>query len=196
MSSICKLTGAEFDAMAQSGSFDVLGPKKIELIHGELRIMNPAGPVHEDIIDYLNRWSMNCASAEVATIRVQSGFVCEDHRPEPDVLWLRPRRYLRRRPTPADVLLLIEVADSSLAGDLTEKADIYAKSGVCEYWIVDIPNERLHCLRDSDGSTYRNISLFTAPQQPSPACLPAARLDLADLFADDEGTDNTSRGLL
>lgn len=55
MSMIAKLTGAEFDAMVMRGAFDCIGPKKIELIHGELRFMNPAGPLHDDLIDYLTR---------------------------------------------------------------------------------------------------------------------------------------------
>lgn len=72
MSTVAKLTGAEFDAMVRRGAFEVIGPKKIELIRGELRIMNPAGPIHDDYIDYLTRWSTREASAEVANIRVRS----------------------------------------------------------------------------------------------------------------------------
>ena len=66
MSSISELTGAEFDAMAEHGSFDVLGPKKIELLRGELRFMNPAGPIHEDHIDYLTRWSIKNTTENIA----------------------------------------------------------------------------------------------------------------------------------
>lgn len=133
MSTAAKLTGAEFDAMVARGAFDGIGAKKIELIRGELRIMNPAGPIHNDFIDYLTRWSITRAAEDVATVRVQGGFVCDDNRPEPDVLWLRPVRYGRSHPTAADVLLLIEVADSSLPTDLRGKADIYAKADVVEY---------------------------------------------------------------
>jgi Uma2 family endonuclease len=182
MSTLCKLTGAEFDRMAENGSFDVLGPKKIELIHGELRFMNPAGPVHDDYIDYLTRWSMDKNSIDVATIRVQCGFVCDDHRPEPDVLWLKPRRYGRTRPTAADALLLIEISDSSLSNDLKEKALIYAKAGVAEYWIIDIPNQILHRLWDSDGERYQKSEDIVAPQTPAPNHRPSAKLNLAELF--------------
>lgn len=185
VSTLAKLTGAEFDAMAANGAFDVLGPKKIELIHGELRFMNPAGPVHDDIIDYLTRWSTQSADASVATIRVQCSFVCQENRPEPDILWLKPRRYRKSPPTPSDTLLLIEVPDSSLAADLIEKAQLYAQAGVIEYWIVDVKNQRLHCLRDGDRENYRSITVFTPPQCPSPLCLPAATLDLQQLFFGD-----------
>lgn len=183
MSSICKITGAEFDKMVERGAFQVLGPRKVELLRGELRIMNPAGPVHEDYIDYLNRWSTSNASAADATIRVQCSFVCDDDRPKPDVLWLKPKRYGKQRPTVADVLLLIEVADSSLVDDLRDKADIYAEAGVFEYWIVDVENSRIHRMSDSDGTTYRSIDIVVPPTQPAPRCKPNATLDLADLFS-------------
>ena len=182
MSISTKLTAAEFDSMVDRGAFDGLGPKKIELIRGELRFMNPAGPIHDDYIEYLTRWSTSQTSAGEATIRVQSGIVCDDNRPEPDVLWLKPRRYGRTRPTAADVLLLIEVADSSLAADLHEKADIYAESGVSEYWVVDIPASRIHVMSDSDGKHYRRIEVVVPPNQPAPRCRPSAKLDTRELF--------------
>lgn len=178
-----KLTGAEFDAMVDRGVFDCIAGKKAELIRGELRFMNLAGPIHDDYIDYLTRWSHSSATQKTANIRVQSGFVCDDNRPEPDILWLQPRRYGRTRPTAQDVLLLIEVSDSSLSSDLQEKADIYAEAGVQEYWVVDIPLSRIHVLSKSDGKSYRKIEITVAPQSLAPACLPSAKLDLTDLFS-------------
>lgn len=99
MSTVAKITGAEFDAMVARGAFDCIGPKKVELIHGELRFMNPPGPLHDDLIDYLTRWSVNATNQGAANVRVQCGFICDDNRPEPDVLWLKPRRYGRVKPT-------------------------------------------------------------------------------------------------
>ncbi len=178
-----KITGPEFDSMVDRGAFDCLEGKKVELIRGELRFMNPAGPIHDDYIDYLTRWSHKSATEGIANIRVQCGFVCDDNRPEPDVLWIQPRRYGRIRPTARDVMLLIEVSDSSLSSDLREKADIYAEAGVQEYWVVDIPSSRIHVLSKSDGKSYRKIEIAVAPQFLSPTCLPSAKLDLTDLFS-------------
>jgi Uma2 family endonuclease len=178
-----KLTGAEFDAMVDRGAFDCIEGKKVELIRGELRFMNPAGPVHDDYIDYLNRWSVKSTLDDQANIRVQCGFICDDNRPEPDILWLQPRRYGRTRPTARDVMLLIEVSDSSLSSDLHDKADIYAEAGVQEYWVVDVPSSRIHVLSKSDGKTYRKIEIVVAPQFLSPTCLASAKLDLSDLFS-------------
>jgi Uma2 family endonuclease len=182
MSTIAKLTGAEFDAMVLRGAFDFVEPKKVELIQGELRFMNPAGPLHDDLIDYLTRWSTDATRKGDANIRVQCNFICDDHRPEPDILWLKPRRYGNVKPTAQDVLLLIEVADSSLEMDLREKADIYAVAGVAEYWVVDVNHARIHVLSDSDGKTYRDLQLAVRSMTLAPRCLPAATLHLSELF--------------
>ncbi len=182
MSTTSKITGAEFDSMVERGAFDGIGPRKIELIRGELLFMNPAGPIHDDYIDYLTRWSVESTRSMEANIRVQCGFVCVDNRPEPDILWLKPRRYGRTRPTAADVMLLIEVSDSSLANDLSEKADIYAESGVAEYWVVDVPASRIHVMTGSDGKHYRNIEIVIPPDPLFPKCRPGAVLNTAELF--------------
>jgi Uma2 family endonuclease len=182
MSTLARITGADFDAMVARGAFDMIGPRKVELIHGELRFRNPAGPAHDDHIEFLNDWSVRNTTRKDCNVRVQAGFVCQDNRPEPDVLWLRPKRYGRQRPTVADVLLLIEVSDSSLSDDLREKADLYSEGGVAEYWVVDIPNQRIHIMSDIHDGRYRRIEMHVAPDVIAPQCKPDARLKLAELF--------------
>ncbi len=88
--STARLTGLEFDTMVLRGAFDFVEPKKVELLRGELRFMNPAGPLHDDLVEFLNRWSIDSTRNGEANIRVQCGFVCDDNRPEPDILWLKP----------------------------------------------------------------------------------------------------------
>ncbi len=98
------------------------------------------------------------------------------------MLWLRPKRYGRQRPTAADVLLWLEVTDSSLSDDLREKADLYSEGGVAEYWVVDIPNQRIHVMSDICDGRYRRIEIHVAPAAIAPQCKPDARLQLAELF--------------
>jgi len=119
--------------MVERGAFDKIGPMKIELIHEEIRFMNPAGPIHDDYIRYLTDWSYENTSRQFCSIQVQCGFMCDDNRPEPDLAWLRHGRYGRKRPAASDVMLLIDVADSLLSTDLREKADLYAAGGIAEY---------------------------------------------------------------
>ncbi len=182
MSVLTKLTGADFDSMVERGAFDGIAPRKVELIRGELRFMSPAGPIHDDYIDYLTRWSIEQNSATEMNVRVQCGFICDDNRPEPDVLWLKPRRYGRTKPTSADVMLLIEVSDSSVATDLQEKADLYAEAGVVEYWVVDVPASRIHVMTASDGKHYRRIEIVVPPNPLAPQCRRTAILNTAELF--------------
>ena len=183
MSTTSYITGAEFDSMVERGAFDGFGARKIELIRGELRVMNPAGAIHDDHIDFLTRWSHDNTTAEVCNIRVQCGFVCDDNRPEPDILWLKPRRYGSTRPTATDVMLLIEVADSSITTDLQEKADLYAEAGVTEYWVVDIPARRIHVMTESDEKTYRSVEIVVPPNLLSPKAFPGAELSTSKLFS-------------
>ena len=146
--------------------------------------MNPAGPVHEDYIDFLTRWSVSSTEASECVVRVQSSIDLGDSRPEPDIAWLQPGRYSARRPRPADVLLIIEVADSSLSDDLGEKASLYAEFGITEYWVVDAPGRRIHVHRHSDRERYQDITQFTAEQTIAPTCKSSATLVLSDLFAE------------
>ena len=182
MSTVAKLRGTDFDFMVERGSFDSLEPMKIELIHGELRFMNPAGPIHESEIEYLTNWSYANTERNEISIRVQSGINCGEHRPEPDLAWIRKLSSRRIRPTNDDVLLLVEVSDSSLKQDLGEKADLYAAHGVIEYWVVDVHAEVVHVHRSPVYGRYGSVEVFSKPTSIAPIRQPLAKLDLTELF--------------
>ena len=97
MSTGLHLSSEEYDRMVRCGAFDHLN-RKIELIRGELREMNPAGPLHDDLITYLTNWSVLAASKESILVTSQTGLdlADQDSRPEPDLLWLRSARYRER----------------------------------------------------------------------------------------------------
>jgi Uma2 family endonuclease len=182
MSTIAKLSGNDFDRMVSRGAFVDLEPLKVELIYGELRFMKPAGPVHEGEIQFLMEWSVLCTSPQEIMVRVQSSIQCGDHRPEPDLVWSRRMPAKRIRPTHSDVLLLIEVSDSSTEQDLGEKARLYAEHDIPEYWVVDIPAEQVHVHRTPSQGTYQSIHSFDKAASISPLCQPTATLSLAKLF--------------
>ena len=132
---------------------------RVELIDGELRDMTPIGPAHGGGVDYLTRLLVS-GLADKAIVRIQGALVMdEDTELYPDVLVLEPRDdwYRKGNPTPADVLLVIEVADSSLAGDLGSKVEQYACAGIPRYWVLDVVAETLHDFREPDrfGCRYR-----------------------------------------
>jgi len=182
MSTIAKLSGNDFDRMVARGAFVDLEPLKVELIYGELRFMNPAGPVHEGEIQFLMEWLMLHTNPHEMMVRVQSSIHCGDHRPEPDLVWSRRMPAKRIRPTHADVLLLIEVSDSSTEQDLGEKARLYAEHDIPEYWVVDIQAEQIHVHRTPSQGSYQSIQSSGKSAFISPLCQPTATLSLAELF--------------
>lgn len=184
MSEVLHLNTHQYDAMVARGAFEALG-KRVELIHGVIRQMNPEGPVHGDLIDYLNRWSVDNTRSSEVRVRVQSGISLPefDSRPEPDIVWLIPKRYMEAHPEAKDVLLLIEVADSSLETDQNEKLKLYSASGIPEYWIVSVADEVIHVYREPSTNGYRSLVTAKIGQEVSPLACPNAVLSISDLFA-------------
>lgn len=185
MSLALKLTVAEYDAMVAKGAFDDLN-QKIELIHGEIQAMNPAGPVHDYYIELLNDWSTQNADLQHTSVRVQSGLSLPtlDSRAEPDVAWVKRQRYLDRHPGSEDVQLIIEVSDSSLPKDRDTKAALYAKAGIAEYWIVNVAEACIHVFRNPGSDSYQQLTTFAGGESISPRICPTAVLDPCQIFGD------------
>ena len=179
------LTLAEYDQMVRVGAFDAI-PRKIELIRGELTEMNPAGPIHDDLITYLNNWSFRNSDPAKTLITSQTGLDLpeQESRPEPDIMWIRADRYRNGHPQAADVQLAIEVSYSSLAYDLETKRRLYAEAGIREYWIVDSQANCIHVHREPHGDDYRTRFVRTAEHNLSPTFQESAILNLKDLFGD------------
>src|SRR5262245_52075085 len=125
MSTALRLTVKDFDHMVARGAFDWLGDRRLELIFGELREMNPPGPSHSEGVRVLNRWSHDQVSDSEARIRIQDPIAIPelDSSPQPDIVLAKAKNYEDEHPRPRDVLLLIEVSDTSLGSDSGEKAD-------------------------------------------------------------------------
>lgn len=184
MSTALHLTLNEYQQMVACGAFDTI-QRRVELIRGEIRQMNPAGPVHDDLIDYLNDWSVRSTDRSAIHIRGQTGMDVPhlDSRPEPDVFWVKAKRYLDGHPTAQDTLLAIEVADSSLEADRTAKAQLYAEAGIQEYWVVDVQGECIIMMRQvGAGGHYEWLRTATLSETISPLAQPNAVLNIADLF--------------
>jgi len=186
MSTGLHLTSQEFGRMVQCGAFDHLS-RKIELIRGELREMNPAGPLHDDLIMFLNNWSVRSTSPDSIMVTSQTGLdLAElDSRPEPDLLWVRAARYRQRHPSASDVKLAIEVSHSTLQADLGEKAALYAEAGIVEYWIVDAKAACIHVYRLPQGTEYTDRSIANRGDKISPLVTESAVLDISELFGSD-----------
>ena len=115
-------------------------------------------------------------------VAVQSPLrLSEDSEPEPDLMVLKPplERYQDRLPTPEDVLLLVEVADTSLEFDREVKLPLYAEAGIPEVWLVNPKENLLEAHRDPRGGRYREIRLLSPEEEVSLSPLPAGSLPCA-----------------
>lgn len=186
MSTGLHLTTEEFDRMVACGAFDHLN-RKIELIRGEIREMNPAGPLHDGLITYMTNWSARNSRAGLTDVTSQTGLsLPEQHsKPEPDLMWLKAGRYLKRHPTGSDVQLAIEVSYSSSKSDLLEKAVLYAEAGIGEYWIVDASAGCVHVSLNPVAGEYTDRSIAKPGEFLAPQVCSDAKLDISDLFAEE-----------
>jgi Uma2 family endonuclease len=177
-----RYTVADYHRMAEAG---ILAPNaRVELIEGEIIDMAPPGDAHAGTVDQLAQ-VLGAAMAARAHVRVQNPLLLGEHsEPQPDIAVLKARSdfYKTRRPRPWDVLLVVEVADTSLRYDRDEKIPLYAQHGIPEAWLVDLTAPRLVRFRDPRQGAYATVD---APDLGSPleiAALPGARIDLGTLF--------------
>jgi Uma2 family endonuclease len=175
-----RLTVHDYYRMAEAG---VLSPDdRTELIEGEIIDMPPIGHRHAEVVRVLTKRLFRAVgdAAEVsAQLPVRLSVRSE---PQPDFAVLRPKRsgYRDGHPTSSDVLLLIEVSDSTLRYDLGKRASLYAAHGVPEYWVFDLQRNRVWRHRAPSGERYTEIDEITSGELPLPVNLGA--IDLADLF--------------
>lgn len=143
------------EAFHRMGETGILGPAdRVELIDGEIIDGSPIGALHAAIVELLARHFARSAQASVF-IRCQNPLRLDDiSEPEPDIAILKPRAdfYTTGHPGPADVLLVVEVADSSLAYDLGVKVPLYARHGIPEVWVIDAMTRRTRLFRKPLGS--------------------------------------------
>uniref|UniRef100_A0A7V4AM99 Uma2 family endonuclease n=2 Tax=Thermus tengchongensis TaxID=1214928 RepID=A0A7V4AM99_9DEIN len=149
------------------------GVKHLELLRGEIYEMSPMGPKHVGAVARLTHRLVEQFGQE-AVVVVQSPLrLAPDSEPEPDLQVLKPpmERYSERLPEPQDVLLLIEVADTSLEHDRNKLA-LYAEAGIPEVWIVNLQEGLLEVYREPQGSRYRLRELVPPGEAKAPLAFP------------------------
>jgi Uma2 family endonuclease len=164
MSTSVRITIGDYERMIAEGHFDPSDPQRYELIEGEILTMSPIKPEHDHAIEALAEWSYKNRPEGQVTQRAQAaiGIPPLASVPQPDFFWVRRKVYRKSRPQVADLLWLVEVSDSSLSYDRGRKAKIYAKAGVADYWIVNIPDQCIEVRRDPKGDSYQSIQTFRA----------------------------------
>ena len=180
-----RLTLKDFNRMVAEDAFRPLGRRRIELIYGELREVTPPGPTHAEAVDRLVRWTTDGVSGREVRSRVQNPIEIPkfDSAPEPDIVWAKPKDYSRRHPQAQDILLLIEVADSSLSEDLGEMLELYAKAGIKDYWVVNIPDFAVEVFRRPKRDRYLEHQTYQVGQEINPLAFPRVSLSTSGLFS-------------
>ncbi len=132
---------------------------RVELIEGEIIDMSPIGSTHSGTLKRLIQL-FHLAVGQSAVLSIQDPIVLGTHcEPQPDLALLRPRAdvYTSSHPRPEDVLLLVEVCESSLRYDREIKLPLYARHGIPEVWLVDVDQQRLSLFRTPLGDVYQDV---------------------------------------
>lgn len=176
-----RFTVSEYFRMAESGILPAEG--RVELIDGEIVDMSPIGPFHSGSVNKLARRFMG-NDAGRWWVSIQAPLDLGDFdMPEPDVALLRPSEhgYTDAHPVAADVFLLIEVSDSSLSYDQTVKLPLYAKHGIPEVWILNVPQRQMEVYRSPQDGSYQEKAVFKSGGV-APAAFPDAGIEVGELI--------------
>ena len=140
---------------------------RLELIAGEIIEMSPIGSLHAACVKFLTRL-LYSLFGNTLIVGVQDPVRLNDFsEPQPDISLLRWRDddYREKHPMPADVLLLIEVADTTVIKDKTIKIPLYARAGIPEAWLVNIPEEQVEIYSDAADGDYRRAEVFARGEE-------------------------------
>ena len=161
---------------------------RVELIKGEIIKMAAKGKAHSVCNTRLYRELFKLLE-EKATIRGQEPIIINDSEPEPDLTIVKntPDDYFLNHPTPSDIFLIIEVADSSLKYDQEIKLSLYAEAYISDYWIFNLVNYYLECYsdpyQDLQGKFgYRHKSIILPNESVKLPFFPELILDLTKVF--------------
>lgn len=181
MSTVARLSIDDYNRIIETGVFDA---RRVEFIEGRIYEMTPIGSGHESVEDQLTRWSYRTVDDEAVLIRIQQslGFPSCESVPEPDLVWVWNGDYTQARPTAEAALLVVEVAETSVAYDLGEKANLYAAAGIRDYWVVDCPKRRVVVHREPGPSGFGSVQEFSGSESVSPLCRSEVALEVERLF--------------
>ena len=175
-----RLTVTEFQRLGHEGAFPA--DARLELVDGEVREMSPIGVSHAWIVDQLSHALF--VQLPDYYVRTQNPIDLDKYNePQPDlVVARRTPAFKLRHPLPPDILLVIEVSDSTLRQDRRQKIPRYARSGIPEAWIVDVGRERIHAFSEPAGITYQRETTYTRGEIIPSAAIPSLRLPVETAF--------------
>jgi Uma2 family endonuclease len=175
-------TVAEYHRMIEAGFFKE--DDRFELLNGEILEMSPIGPRHAACVKRMNSLFSEKMRRR-AVVSVQDPITLSDYsEPQPDLALLNPRDdfYVNAHPTPSDVQLVIEVADSTLESDRRGKIPTYAFAGIREVWLIDLVNDRVEVHSNPYKGVYQEVRIIQRGQKIVSPSLPQLKLKADDLL--------------
>ena len=172
----------EFYRMGETG---IIGrEQRVELLEGEVIEMSPIGSQHAACVRRLEK-IFGAYFKEKVLLSVQNPIHLNDHsEPQPDIALLRPRAdfYSQSHPAPRDILLVVEVADASLEDDRLVKSLLYAKSGIKEYWIINLIEKNIIIYRNPSSDGYQDCRIVGTGQKFSVEAFPKDVFYAGEIF--------------
>ncbi len=180
-------TRAECKTLSETGLFEV---KNLELIDGELidKRMGKNRP-HVTAVLRLQKWLAACFGFDYVQVEGPIDVAPDDfsrNEPEPDLAVLRQPvdTFSEGNPKPADIVLAVEVADSTLPLDLSKKLSLYGRAGISEYWVLDVKLRRMIVHREPRNGGYGSVKSYSEHESVSPQGAPDAEFKVSQAFAD------------
>lgn len=173
---------SEYYRMAETGVLPANA--RVELLNGEIIDMSPIGPFHGGVTNYLNR-CFSAASERRWLTSIQNPVRLDDHsEPQPDLMLLKPAPdfYRKHHPQPEDVFLLVEVSDSTVESDQSEKIPAYGRAGIVEVWIVNLNELTVEVYREPHFTGYGSKTILRPGEQAAPLAFPDVAVDVAELL--------------
>ena len=160
---------------------------RYELVDGEVFSKMGQKPAHAYVVRVVMEWLVAIFGAKFVQVQLPiqvPGEAGDYNEPEPDcaLLTLPARTFAERHPSASELRLVIEVSDTTVAFDLTTKRAVYARAGIDEYWVIDIPARRLVVCREPGMDGYASITAYSENERCAPRTEPGHTVLVSDLL--------------
>ncbi len=157
--------------------------ERVELLHGEIIVMSPIGYRHALAVNRLTKFLIR-HSRDRFEVSTQNPFNLDEHsQPQPDLALLDPAcDSVPRHPEPAEIFLVIEVADSTVRYDREDKGAAYAARGVREFWLLNLEENCLEVFRHPQAQGYGEPQVFAPEESVAPLAFPDLLLKVGEFL--------------
>jgi Uma2 family endonuclease len=179
---VARFTAEQYERMIEAGVFPP--DYRAELIEGEIIEMSPIGTHHSACVARLTQ-KLTLLLQQQFIVWVQCPVWVDDYSvPQPDVAVLKPRAdfYRRSKPTPADVLLIIEVSDTTLEYDMKVKVPLYARAAIPLVWLVDLNAGAIEVYSQPANGAYQQLQVMRRGDSLTIDSLPGLVIKVDDLL--------------